>query len=44
MESMALYQETAYEKLYRWTQGNFPQFYVLTSNKYIQNNNVHSNK
>ena len=22
MESMALYQETAYEKLYRWAQGN----------------------
>ena len=22
MEAMALYQETAYEKLYRWAQGN----------------------
>ena len=30
MESMALYQETAYEKLYRWAQGTLIKFLLLS--------------
>ncbi len=36
METMALYQETAYEKLYRWAQGKHRVLFTRKTNDVLK--------